>query len=102
MSKTFADYESRMFKQLAEAENSGGREYLGRIREVMKDKYRLADKFEIICCQLCPSDADADLNDFRKAKKIRDEMAHGEEVADAAFPVAVVQGLLKKYLKMHM
>lgn len=103
VNKVFGGYEDRLFRELTEGPYPDARrEHLARMREVMKDKYRLADKFAIISCQLCPNDADQDLGEFRKAKKLRDDLSHGTEVIDSALPVAIVQALIRKYLRLHL
>ena len=103
VNKVFGDYEDRLFGELTEGPYpEARREHLARMREVMKDKYRLADKFAIIICQLCPNDADQDLAAFRKAKELRDDLSHGTEVTEPALPVAIVQGLIRKYLRLHL
>ncbi len=99
----FSSYERRLFQRVDEGDDPSPRQqYVDRIREVMKDKYRLADKFEVISCLLCPSDADGDLATFQKAKKLRDKMAHGYEVTESELPVVIIQNLLAKYLHLHI
>ena len=99
----FSGYERQVFETVDEGNVPGTRrQYVDRIREVMKDKYRLADKFEVISCQLCPSDADKDLADFQKAKKLRDKMTHGDDVTESELPVVIVQNLVRKYLRLHV
>ena len=72
------------------------------IRGVMKDKYRLADKFGIVAMQLSAIDADKDVIAFREAKKVRDELFHGSNIDENTLPVASVRSLLVKYLQLHL
>ena len=77
-------------------------QYVKRIRNVMSDKYRLSDKFEMISRCLAPATADDDLRDFEKAKKLRDKMTHGDDVQESTLPVSIVQELIRKYLNLHL
>ena len=103
VSKVFAEYESRIFQELNEGDYPDvRRQYLQRIQEVMKDKYTLANRFSVVSCQLCPSDADTDIKIFTTAKNMRDKLSHGQDVLEAALPVAEVQNLARKYLRLHL
>lgn len=73
-----------------------------RIREVMQDKYMLADRFAAISFQLTPSSADEDLRIVLQVKKIRGELAHGESVDEAQLPVKSIHNLTSKYLPLHI
>jgi len=103
VNKTFNHYETMFFQQLAAGNHPGVRgQYLERIRSVMKDKYRLADKFMMISYQLCPDDADEDMQRFMNTKEQRDKLAHGQNVSEAVLPVDSAQKLVHKYFLLHL
>jgi hypothetical protein len=103
VSKVFTAYEDQLFDDLErQSEAEAYRSYLRRIVEVMKDKYRLADKFSVVAVRLAPDDADDDLTIFRRAKKLRDDLAHGQDVDEDALPASAVRSLLLKYLSLHL
>jgi len=100
--KTFTKYEVELVGKINEgAHNDGRQNYLKRIGEVMKDKYRITDKFAVVSGQLCPADTDADLVVLQKAKKMRDTLLHGKDVKESELPVVPVQNLVRKYLRLH-
>lgn len=102
VNKLFGYYEEILFSELASGEHPEIRSaHLARIREVMKDKYRLVDRFAVIAMQLCPTDADGDVETFKELKKKRDLLLHGQEV-DGRLPIGTTQELLKKYLALHV
>ena len=80
--------------------------FLGRVRDVMKDKYRLTDKFAAVSVVLFPhapdEDVQKDFEEFTRLKKFRDKLYHGEEFADADLPLAELRTLLRKYLQAHV
>jgi hypothetical protein len=45
-----------------------------------------------------PESAVADVQEFEAAKKVRDQLAHGQLEGDASFPVQAVRSLLGRYL----
>lgn len=103
VNKVFGTYEDRFFKSLLEEGHTEvQKKYLERIREVMKDKYRLADKFAAVSFQLSPDTADEDLKTVLQVKKIRDELSHGESVDEAALPVKPIRDLASKYVRLHI
>jgi hypothetical protein len=103
VNKVFATYEASFFNSmLEEAHPEVQRKYLGRIREVMKDKYRLADKFAAVSVQLSPGTGDEDLKTVLQVKKVRDELSHGETVDEASLPVKLIRDLASKYLRLHV
>jgi hypothetical protein len=71
-----------------------------RFKEIMSDKYRLADKFLIMASVLDPEAAPSDSKDFRKLKKVRDDLLHGLE-SPRDLPIEAVQSLLIKYMTLH-
>ena len=77
ISKSFKTYEQDFLSPLANAGQPMLRErFLGRIKDVMKDKYRLADKFVAVAAVLFPTVADAELqkdcDNFNRLKKLRE------------------------------
>ncbi len=103
MNKVFGTYETKLFPELmSDNRPTVHGQYLDQIRDVMKDKYRIFDKFTVLACQLSPEDADADVVRFKAAKDMRDKMSHGQDVIEAALPVECVQTLLRKYLRLHL
>jgi hypothetical protein len=103
VNKTFNHYDTVFFQQLTAGNHPSVRgQYLERIRSVMESKYRLADRFMLISCQLCPDDADEDMQSFMNAKEQRDKLAHGQDVSETGLPVGSVQKLVRKYLFLHL
>ena len=72
-----------------------------RFRNVMSDKYRLADKFLIITSVFNSDSATNDAENFRKIKLVRDNLLHGLEIPPH-LPTENVQNLLFKYLSLHL
>ncbi len=103
VNKVFGIYEERFFTSLTTKREPGVQgKYLERIRDVMKDKYRLADKFAAIAFQLAPSSADDDMKLVMQAKTIRDALSHGESIDESTLPVEQTRELARKYLQRHV
>ena len=68
----------------------------------MRDKYKPLDKFVIVSAELDPAAADGDIQIFQRGKELRDEFSHGEATDENALPVADVQGLVRKFLRLHI
>jgi hypothetical protein len=103
VNKVFKQYNTAFFDSvLDEGHPEVQRKYLGRVRDVMKDKYRLADKFAAISSLLAPSTADKDLQAFVEAKKLRDELFHGQTVDEKNLPVERVRDLVSRYVRLHI
>jgi hypothetical protein len=103
VNKVFATYEARFFESvLEEGHPEVQRKYLGRIREVMQDKYRLKDKFAAISFQLSPGTGDEDLKTVIQVKNTRDDLSHGESVDEMSLPVKSIRDLASKYLRLHV
>jgi hypothetical protein len=73
-----------------------------RIAEVMKDKYRLADKFLIIASILDPVRAATDEKEFRRLKKVRDGLLHVLDMPTEPLPTEAAQSLLLKFMGLHL
>jgi len=100
--KAFNTYEARTFDQLTASEvATKPSKFFQRIRGVMKDKYRLVDKFCVISSILAPDNMDIDVAQFEAVKKTRDRLMHGQDVPIATLPTHETQILLRKYLKLH-
>lgn len=100
--KVFSEYENRFISNISIHHDSHGvNQFLGRISEVMKDKYRLADKFSLISSFLS-DDATADIEQFKKLKRIRDNISHGDEFDEEHLPVEDTRKLAAKYLGLHL
>lgn len=103
IAKSFKSYEQAFLSPLANAEQSTLRErFLTRIRSVMKDKYRLTDKFIAVTAVLYPNiqDAEAEKNyaDFCKLKELRDSIFHGVSFLEKDLPIHEMATLLRKYV----
>lgn len=103
INKIFKEYEKEF---LAFLDKSSGfntsKIFLNRISEVMRDKYKLQDKFVIITSFLKDEEAELMLEWFKKIKKCRDQMFHGEEIEEATLPTDDVINIIKIYLKKHI
>lgn len=102
VSKNFKKYEEVAFKKL-----SGGNappaptKFLQRIKNVMKDKYRLTDKFSVVSFELSPDTSEEDIKRFEDIKDVRDKLMHGHDIAVSSLPTEDTRKLLRKYLKLH-
>lgn len=80
--------------------------FLNRVRDVMKDKYRLVEKFTCVTVVLFPDSADGEVNEylekFERLKKMRDKLLHGEDVPENSLPFHEVAGLLRFYLLAYL
>jgi hypothetical protein len=68
----------------------------------MSDKHTLADKFAVIAMFLDEAQDPAEIELFKKLKKVRDRLSHGEDVLDGSLPTTEVQKLFEKYLSNHV
>ena len=73
-----------------------------RFKDVMKDKYRILDKFLVISTILDPDGANEDVKSFKSLKEIRDNMFHKFDSIPDHLPVENVQALFVKFLKLHL
>ena len=97
--KVFKVLEPEMFRGATEPAASS--QVIDRIRGVMKDKYRVADKFAFVASILCAEDEVQDLSRFKSFKAIRDRLMHGADVPFGALPTNDIQKLLRKYLDLY-
>jgi hypothetical protein len=96
-----ATYESRWFDIMESGAPVAAKPVFERFKDVMSDKYRLADKFLIIASVLDADAATTDADEFRNLKTVRDNLSHGLETA-AHLPTEAVQKLLVKYMALHL
>lgn len=102
VNKTFGPHEQRVFEALAGEGASARQRYAKRIRDVMKNRYGLGDKFALIAAELSPETADDDVQEFQMVKDVRDEVMHGKELDDNRLPVDSVRRLVRTYLRLHL
>ncbi|MFN2510852.1 MAG: hypothetical protein ABR568_05340 [Pyrinomonadaceae bacterium] len=102
VNKTFKHYESTFLEGLKSGHPSAS-SYLHRVREVMKSKYRVSDKFSVIAGLLSDEQTyEEDVGQFRNIKRVRDTLFHGEDIQRETLPVSDLQVLLSKYLSLHL
>ncbi len=100
--KAFKEYNQLFFDEiLGNNPPALTKQYFERLNHVMKDKYRLKDKFIIVASLFCEKSAEQDLEKFNKIKKIRDEFFHGEEISEEELIVEETLALLKKYMQSY-
>ena len=79
--------------------------FLAKMRKTMSDKHNLVDRFTLVSAVLLPSqqtsEADYDLDSFKRIKVQRDEIAHGASFDENRLPVDELSNLLMKYLAAH-
>ena len=74
-----------------------------RFRDVMSDKYRLADKFLIIASVLDPEGAADNAREFANLKKFRDGLLHALDTPSLlSLPTDAVHNLVLKFMKLHL
>lgn len=103
IAKSFKSYEQAFLSPFTNADQPTLRgRFLARVKDVMKDKYRLTDKFIAVTAVLFPGieDAEAERNyaDFCKLKKLRDSIFHGEPFSEKDLPIHEMASLLRKYV----
>jgi hypothetical protein len=107
IAKSFKTYEDAFLSPLTNDRQKGLREkFLVRVKGVMKDKYRLTDKFAAVAAVLFPNSPEneiqKDFEKFNKLKKLRDSIFHGEGFSDKDLPVPVLAALLRKYILAYI
>ena len=107
ISKMFIAFEEEFMSPLVGGAQARLRErFLRRVQEVMKDKYRLVEKFTCVTVALFPDAADADVGDyleqFERLKRMRDKLLHGEDVPEKTLPIHELSGLLRRYVLAYL
>ncbi len=103
INQVFSTYEKMFISKIVESAPSNYTEkYFSRINDVMKDKYRLTDKFVIITACFSENGADDDIALFKNIKEIRNNLFHGSIVDENTLPINDTVTLLKKYLGSHI
>jgi hypothetical protein len=102
INKAFLVYEDE-FVNTALANNGGNgvSAFIQRIQDVMKDKYRLTDKFALTASYLSDN-VDADIDLFKTLKKQRDAISHGQEFDEESLPVEDARRLTGRFLRNHI
>lgn len=103
IAQSFKHYEEAFLSPFTKAEQPTLRErFLERVKGVMKDKYRLTDKFIAVTAVLFPETADdevqQDYKKFCQLKDLRDSILHGEPFLEKQLPVHELTVLLRKYV----
>ena len=99
---TFPIHEEEWAKRLAQVPGDGSGFALARIRQVMKGRFRLDDKFAIVAGALDPEHADADLREFSTLRRNRNRFLHTLDGDPAGLPVGSARRLVAKYLPLHL
>jgi hypothetical protein len=98
-----ATYEARWFQIMADGAPGSAKPVFLRFREVMSNKYRLADKFLIIASVLDPEGAADNAREFANLKKFRDGLLHALDTPSLlSFPTDAVHNLVLKFMKLHL
>jgi hypothetical protein len=102
LNKTFPKFEKLFFETIqADVIPSGHTGYIDRINQVMHDKYRLVDKFSLVASILNPESSEQDIETFKRIKKARDQLAHGQSERESDLPIDEAVNLLKWYLRSY-
>ncbi len=97
-----ACYEAKWFDIMEEGTPASSTPIFERLKDVMKDKYRIVDKFLVITAVLDAENATTDVESFKSLKSVRDNMFHKFDTLPKHLPTEDVQKLLVKYLKLHL
>ena len=101
--KIFPGYQRELASQLEKVSVAPGlKAYLTRVADVMSGKHTLTDKFSVIAMFLDEAHDPAEIETFKRLKKIRDQLSHGEDLPDESLPTMEVQKLFEKYFSNHM
>ena len=92
-------YEPKLYETLGKSTAAG--QFLTRVRDVMKDKYNIRDKFVVISSSLDPINSEQDIQEFKDIKSERDGI-HEMKLKMSGYPTHRVQNLLRKYLRLHL
>jgi len=95
-------YEEQWVSLLATGTPAAAKKYFQRLQDVMKDKYRLLDKFLVVASLLDEKAAEHDTGEFMRVKDVRDRFFHTMEIEESALPSQAIQALVQKYLRLHV
>ena len=102
VNKSFkAVYEKQWFATVETTASAASKPIFARLKDVMRDKYRLLDKFLMVAATLNPIGATRDVETFRGLKTLRDKLMHDAEVP-RHLPTHEIQTLLKEYMRLHL
>lgn len=102
VNKTFKEYEQKFFKEYLVSEATfSAQKFFDRLRDVMKGKYSLKDKFTVISAYLS-NEPEKDLKEFVSAQKVRNNLSHGKRIDESKLPTERIIFLLRKYLQNHL
>jgi hypothetical protein len=96
----FAEYEGEFFGRLRSEANFA--RHVEWIAEVMDQKFNLVPMFSLIASELGVEEATDDVTEFKKVKRIRDDLVHRGDYDERELPVAAAIELLRKYLRLHV
>ncbi|WP_185879250.1 hypothetical protein, partial [Pseudomonas aeruginosa] len=77
-------------------------EFSSRMLDVMKDKYRLVDKFSALSNLYDSANSDADIAEFKRIKGIRDKFFHRMEGEVKSLPLEETRQLMFKYFVLYL
>ncbi|BBN88007.1 MULTISPECIES: hypothetical protein [Rhodocyclales] len=77
-------------------------DFSSRMLAVMKDKYRLVDKFAALSSYYEDADADEDIAVLKSIKEIRDKFFHTMEGEIKDLPLDQTRELISKYLQIYL
>jgi ribosomal 50S subunit-associated protein YjgA (DUF615 family) len=103
INKVFSQYEKVLIDAVAsEVTVHGASRYFERITQVMKDKYRLVDKFGVVSGVLAGETSDGAVVHFKRIKKVRDDLLHGQDAAVTSLINTELRELVSRYLRAHL
>jgi len=100
--KLFKSYEQIWFDQLVRDRTTAEVAHLLRIRDVMRGKHSLTDRFTVIAVVLNAESAATDIPVFNELKRARDALLHRRAQEKGNLPAPRVLSLTHKYLRLHL
>lgn len=103
IAKSFKEYEQSFLSAFTDSGQADLRDrFLSRIKDVMKDKYRLTDKFIAVTAVLFPNISDEVAREkyatFCRLKRVRDSILHGESFSEKGLPIEELGKLIREYV----
>jgi hypothetical protein len=100
--RAFKDtYERQMYSAMQAGTAPAAGLFIRRLRDVMKGKYNIRDKFVVVSSFLDPIDADTDITLFSNLKKQRDGV-HSMRAGPQTLETEKARTLLRKYLALYL